>query len=95
MVLMKYTKRCIFVAMDKLKTYLMALPVAERMAFAQQCGTTWPFLRNIAYGYRLAGEKLCVAIEKATAGQVARRDLRPDDWHEIWPELAEREAPSA
>lgn len=20
-----------------------------------------------------------------------RRDLRPDDWHEIWPELAEQE----
>lgn len=95
MVLIKYTKRCIFRHMDKLKTYLMALSVAERATFAQQCGTTWPFLRNIAYGYRLAGEKLCVAIEKASAAEVTRRDLRPDDWHEIWPELAEQETPSA
>lgn len=31
----------------------------------------------------------CVAIERATAGAVTRRDLRPDDWADIWPELAE------
>jgi len=29
------------------------------------------------------------AIERATNGAVTRRDLRPDDWHLIWPELAE------
>ena len=27
----------------------------------------------------------CSAIELFTAGAVARRDLRPDDWHKIWP----------
>lgn len=32
--------------------------------------------------------KRCVQIEQTTNGQVTRRDLRPDDWHEIWPELA-------
>lgn len=37
----------------------------------------------------------CTAIERATGGAVTRRDLRPDDWHEIWPELAEQEAPNA
>lgn len=31
--------------------------------------------------------KQCVRIEQLTEGQVTRRDLRPDDWHEIWPEL--------
>lgn len=30
----------------------------------------------------------CVAIERATNGAVTRRDLRPDDWRAIWPELA-------
>ena len=30
----------------------------------------------------------CVPIERATLGKVTRKDLRPDDWHEIWPELA-------
>lgn len=31
----------------------------------------------------------CVAIERATSGAVTRRDLRPDDWQDIWPELAD------
>lgn len=30
----------------------------------------------------------CVDIERVTEGVVTRRDLRPDDWHRIWPELA-------
>lgn len=34
----------------------------------------------------------CVAIEQATGGQVTRRDLRPDDWQAIWPELADEKA---
>ena len=33
----------------------------------------------------------CAAIERATAGAVTRRDLRPDDWHLIWPELTDSE----
>lgn len=31
----------------------------------------------------------CVQIEQATNGLVTRKDLRPNDWHLIWPELAE------
>jgi DNA-binding transcriptional regulator YdaS (Cro superfamily) len=30
----------------------------------------------------------CVVIERATGGLVTRKDLRPDDWERIWPELA-------
>lgn len=30
----------------------------------------------------------CATIEAATNGMVTRRDLRPDDWQKIWPELA-------
>ena len=33
----------------------------------------------------------CAAIERATQGAVARQDLRPDDWRDIWPELANSE----
>lgn len=29
----------------------------------------------------------CVSIEMATGGAVTRRDLRPDDFHLIWPDL--------
>lgn len=31
----------------------------------------------------------CVAVENATGGKVTRRELRPDDWRSIWPELEE------
>lgn len=37
----------------------------------------------------------CVAIERATAGAVTRQDLRPDDWRDIWPELADSEPKQA
>lgn len=33
----------------------------------------------------------CVAIESATDGAITRRDLRPDDWQRIWPELSQQE----
>jgi DNA-binding transcriptional regulator YdaS (Cro superfamily) len=29
----------------------------------------------------------CATIERATGGAVTRKDLRPDDWARIWPEL--------
>lgn len=32
----------------------------------------------------------CTAIEMATSGAVTRRELRPDDWQRIWPELKKR-----
>ena len=31
--------------------------------------------------------KHCLAIEKLTQGAVTRRDLRPDDFHELWPDI--------
>nr|WP_236844377.1 YdaS family helix-turn-helix protein [Bordetella sp. 02P26C-1] len=67
------------------------MTIAERQDFARRCGTTWPFLRNISYGQRVPGEKLCVAIDRESHGAVSRRDLRAD-WADIWPELAEKEA---
>lgn len=31
----------------------------------------------------------CAAIEKASGGVVTRKELRPKDWHLIWPELVQ------
>ena len=31
----------------------------------------------------------CSAIERVTHGRVTRQELRPNDWHLIWPELKE------
>lgn len=39
-------------------------------------------------GGRGVPPRQCVRIERLTSGAVTRRDLRPDDWQDIWPELA-------
>lgn len=40
-------------------------------------------------GLRSVPPERCVEIDRATGGAVTRRDLRPDDWQRIWPELAD------
>ncbi len=45
------------------------------------------FVSHMVKGRRAVPPRHCPKIEQATGGQVTRRDLRPDDWHEIWPEL--------
>lgn len=46
------------------------------------------YLSQIANGVRRAHPALAREIEAACADAGVRRwDLRPDDWHRIWPEL--------
>ena len=53
-------------------------------------------IRQWQHGYsdRIPSPENCTAIELATGGVVTRRDLRPDDWHRIWPELITAEHPA-
>lgn len=53
-------------------------------------------IRQWQHGYagRRPSPEYCTAIERATGGAVTRRDLRPDDWHRIWPELVTSEFPA-
>ena len=47
---------------------------------------------NVRFGnWKMRGVPIeqCVPIERATLGAVTRKDLRPDDWADIWPELAQ------
>lgn len=46
---------------------------------------------NGANSSRPVPPKQCVRIEALTGGEVTRRELRPDDWRDIWPELAAKE----
>lgn len=59
--------------------------------FARRIGLSQSMLYQMIKGLRPVPEKICVRIERATAGAVTRRDLRPDDWADIWPELKEAE----
>ncbi len=45
-------------------------------------------------GKRRLPVEYCAQIELATGGKVTRRELRPHDWQNIWPELAEGAASS-
>ena len=56
-------------------------------------------VRPVMISQWMSGKSVSVtsalAIEPATGGSVTRWDLRPDDWHLIWPELVGTEgAPS-
>jgi DNA-binding transcriptional regulator YdaS (Cro superfamily) len=71
-----------------LKTYLKSLGDDDaRERFAKDCGTTWGHMRNSSYGLRALAPEVCVLAERLSDRAVRRWELRPDDWHLIWPEL--------
>lgn len=49
------------------------------------------FVAKMASGDKSIPLEHATAIEWFTSGTVTRRHIRPDDWHLIWPELAESE----
>ena len=53
---------------------------------ATALGLSGSLVTQWARGKPVSAER-CVPVERATAGAVRRWDLRPDDWHRIWPEL--------
>lgn len=59
--------------------------VGKRLA--EKAGLTAAFLSQIASGVRPVPPIRCAAIELATGLVVRRWHMRPDDWHQIWPEL--------
>lgn len=71
-----------------LREYLKPLSRTDRQAIAFRAGTSLGHLINMSYGYKPCSPELASGIERATDGAVTRRDLRSDDWHLIWPELA-------
>ena len=54
---------------------------------ADLMGIPAPMLSQWASGARPIPLERCTPIELATQGKVTRKDLRPDDWAVIWPEL--------
>lgn len=62
-------------------------------ALSRQLGVTAAAVNQWIKGLRPVPAKHCVAIERATNGAVTRRDLRPLDWQDIWPELVKPKSP--
>ena len=57
-------------------------------ALARALEVAGPTVSEWRKGERPVPVERCVQIERVTGGAVTRMDLRPDDWHRIWPELA-------
>lgn len=68
------------------------LKTSSNVVLAREVGVAAALVSQWKNGTRPVPVERCSAIEKATSGAVTRRDLRPDDWHLIWPELASQQA---
>ena len=72
-----------------LKDYISTGERGTAAKLAAHLGVSASYFSQMASGLCPISEKRCVLIEQFTSGIVARRDLRPVDWHLIWPELAD------
>lgn len=70
-----------------LKSYIQA-ERGNGVKLAATLGIPLSYLSQMAGAGRAITAERAVAIERATGGIVGRRDLRPDDWADVWPELA-------
>lgn len=75
-----------------LKNYLIESDT-KKAEFARAINVSAALLHQWIEGIRPVAIQHCPAIEKQTGGKVTRKELRPDDWHKIWPELAAAPAP--
>jgi DNA-binding transcriptional regulator YdaS (Cro superfamily) len=71
-----------------LKSYISDLERGGAAELAEALGVSPSYLSQMAAGTTAISPARAVLIEQATAGAVTRKDLRPDDWKQIWPELA-------
>lgn len=71
-----------------LREFLDQMPPRGGSEFAERCGVRpYSYLLAFASGNRHPSPKLAVVIERESNYMVMRWELRPDDWHLIWPEL--------
>jgi DNA-binding transcriptional regulator YdaS (Cro superfamily) len=70
-----------------LNSYLSGLETG--VSLAAKLGVPPALVSQWRTGARPVPIDRCVSIERATGGAVTRKDLRPDDWARIWPELAD------
>lgn len=63
--------------------------IGSQIKMSEALGIAAPYLSMYATGKRQVPVIVCVDIERYTGGKVSRRDLRPNDFQKIWPELVE------
>jgi DNA-binding transcriptional regulator YdaS (Cro superfamily) len=70
-----------------LKTYITTGERGTAAKLAAALHVSPSYLSQMSSGSSPISPERCVAIERATGGAVTRKELRPNDWHLIWPEL--------
>ena len=60
-------------------------------ALANEIGISPELVSYYKTGAREIPPKISSLLERATNGEVTRQECRPNDWHLIWPELAEKD----
>lgn len=73
--------------METLREYINTLSIDKQREFSIKCETSLEYLRKAISKKQKLGAALSVALEKNSGGYVSRKDLHPDDWKKIWPEL--------
>jgi len=75
-----------------LKEYITKIDSASSLA--QRLKVPNVSVSNWANGKRPIPIRWMPIIEKQTNGLVTRKDLCPNNWHELWPELAQQDQTS-
>lgn len=70
-----------------IKTYLQKTATTQK-DFSVLIGVSPSMVKQYIDGVRPVSEKMAVRIEIKTNGLLNRKTLRPNDWMDIWPELA-------
>ena len=77
-----------------IKTYIASGARGRAAQLASALGISPSYLSQMANGGSAISPERCVAIEIATLGEVSRKDLCPDNWQKIWPELVDTHLPA-
>lgn len=74
----------------KLKEYFLSRRGGQTN-MAKSLGVSRSQMSQMVSGHCPISNERCVVIENLTSGLVSRKDLKPDSWEKIWPELAHKE----
>ena len=72
---------------NEIRSYIENTGISQ-VEFARLAGVSPSLVYQYLKQIRPVSEKVAVRIEKGTKGKLTRQMLFPDDWQEIWPELA-------
>ncbi|MGF6878384.1 transcriptional regulator [Paraburkholderia sp. MM5477-R1] len=70
-----------------LKEYIAGSKRGTAKRLAESLGISQSYLSQMASGQSPISQERCFLIEQQTAGVVMRWELKPRNWHKLWPEL--------